>query len=206
MTPTPAPDPFAILRKFVRPRPPAERCELCGKEIPPDHPHLLELASRKVACSCDPCAILFSDRKNPRFRRIPRTVQYLQDFQMTDAQWDGLGIPINLAFFFRDSRHDKVIALYPSPAGATEATLPLDTWPELVFQNPVLAELETDVEALLVDRMEGRHEFYRAPVDECYRLVGLIRAHWRGLSGGAVVWEQVAHFFTQLRQRSTPGE
>jgi Family of unknown function (DUF5947) len=206
MTPTPGPGPFDTLRKFMRPRPPAERCELCGKELTPEHPHLLELTTRKVACSCDPCAILFSDRQNPLFRRIPRTVEYLQGFQMTDALWNGLGIPINLAFFFRDSRTDKVTALYPSPAGATEATLALDAWPELVVQNPVLAELESDVEALLVDRMEGRRDHYRAPVDECYRLVGLIRAHWRGLSGGAAVWEQVGRFFAGLRERSSPAE
>ena len=29
------------------------------------------------------------------------------------------------------------------------------------------------------------------PIDQCYRLSGLIRLHWRGLSGGSEVWEEV---------------
>ena len=36
--------PFSALRRFVTPRVPAHRCELCGKELPPEHAHLLELA------------------------------------------------------------------------------------------------------------------------------------------------------------------
>jgi hypothetical protein len=65
----------------------------------------------------------------------------------------------------------------------------------------------TDVEALLVNRV-GRargfsnDEYYIVPIDECYKLVGLIRAHWRGLSGGPEVWEEIAAFFEGLRQRS----
>ena len=39
------------------------------------------------------------------------------------------------------------------------------------------------------------------PIDECYKLVGLIRLHWRGLSGGAVVWGEIGRFFDELRQR-----
>jgi hypothetical protein len=39
-------------------------------------------------------------------------------------------------------------------------------------------------------------------MDECYSLVGLIRMRWRGLSGGREVWEEIARFFEQLRERS----
>jgi hypothetical protein len=40
------------------------------------------------------------------------------------------------------------------------------------------------------------------PIDECYSLVGLIRMHWRGLSGGREVWEKIDRFFENLRERS----
>ena len=40
---------------------------------------------------------------------------------MTDSQWDGLMMPINMAFFFKSTPQSRVIALYPSPAGATES-------------------------------------------------------------------------------------
>ena len=62
-------------------------------------------------------------------------------------------IPINMAFFFESSVEERVVAQYPSPAGATESQLPLDTWSGIVAENPVLAEMEPDVEALLVNRL-----------------------------------------------------
>jgi hypothetical protein len=62
--------------------------------------------------------------------------------------------------------------------------------------------MERDVEALLVNRVRGAREHFLVPIDECYRLIGLIRTHWRGLSGGREVWEELARFFEQLRERS----
>ena len=124
---------------------------------------------------------------------------------MTDAQWDDLHLPINLAFFFQSTTIGRVVALYPSPAGATESLLSLEAWHELGSEQPVLNELEPDVEALLVNRLGPSREYYRVPIDECYRLVGLIRTHWRGLSGGAEVWEEIGAFFHALQRRSEPG-
>jgi hypothetical protein len=195
---------LATLRRFVRPRPPAETCDLCAAPIPadPHHAHLLEPARRQVLCACDACALLFSARADTRYRRVPRRVRALPAFQLSDAQWDALLIPVGLAFFSHSSVEQRTVALYPSPAGATESLLPLETWTELAQDNPILAEMEPDVEALLVNRVRGRREYYLAPIDECYRLVGLIRMNWRGLSGGSAVWQEIDGFFAQLRQRA----
>ena len=46
-------------------------------------------------------------------------------------------------------------------------------------------------------------EYYLLPIDECFKLVGLIRANWRGLSGGAEVWKQIGEFFGGLKTRAT---
>jgi hypothetical protein len=102
-----------------------------------------------------------------------------------------------------------VIALYPSPAGAIESLLPLDAWSAILEINPVLHQLQPDIEALLVNRVGyahrmGKAEYYIAPLDECYRLVGLIRSNWKGLSGGTEVWTEVGQFFANLRSRSEP--
>jgi hypothetical protein len=194
--------PFAALRGFIRPRPPAERCELCSLALPSDHQHLLDLTSRQLVCSCDPCAILFSSQQNARFRKVPRTVQFLAGFRMTDVQWDSLLIPINMAFFTHNTAAGKVVALYPGPAGVTESLLTLEAWQTLVEENPILDELEPDVEALLVNRLRDVRAYYRVPIDECYKLVGLIRQHWRGLSGGNEVWEEIGRFFAQLKERA----
>ncbi|MGI8552630.1 MAG: DUF5947 family protein [Dehalococcoidia bacterium] len=203
--PSPAePRPFTTLRRFVRERTPAERCELCNAPLRSEHQHLLEPLRRQLLCACEPCAILFNTQGETRYKRVPRRLQYLPDFRMTDAQWDGLMIPINVAFFFESSPTGKVLALYPSPAGATESLLSLEAWGELKKENPILRELEPDVEALLVYRLGETRDYYRVPIDQCYKLVGLIRTNWRGLSGGREVWRGIAAFFAGLKERSSP--
>jgi hypothetical protein len=202
---TPARGPFAALRRFARPAAKVERCELCAGVLAAEHPHLLDLASRKITCACDACALLFASPEAARFRCIPRQGRFLPGFCLPEELWDGLRIPINLVFFFNHSGSGKVVALYPSPAGATEALLPLEAWPALVERNPVLAALRPDVEALLVNRL-AEQECYVAPIDRCFHLVGLIRSHWRGLSGGVEVWREVREFFARLREQSPSDE
>jgi hypothetical protein len=196
--------PFAVLRKFVRQRAPAERCEMCSVALPREHEHLVDVSNRQLTCACQACAILFSGKVNPRYRRVPRRIRYLVDFQLTEAQWESLLIPIGMAFFFNSSVAEKVIALYPSPAGATESLLDFESWDEFRRSNPVLDEMEPDTEALLVNRVRGSSEYYLLPIDECYKLVGLIRTNWHGLSGGAQMWEAIAKFFTELKEKATP--
>ncbi|MGA7221158.1 MAG: DUF5947 family protein, partial [Candidatus Sulfotelmatobacter sp.] len=53
-------DGFGALRQFARRERPLERCELCSLGLRSDHPHLIELAKRRLLCTCEPCAILFS--------------------------------------------------------------------------------------------------------------------------------------------------
>ncbi len=198
---------FAALRQFARKRAVVERCEMCSQELPAEHEHLVEPNKRKLVCSCDACAILFEGQSGSKYKRVPRRVLFLCDFQMTDAQWDGLMVPIEMAFFFRSSPQQKMIALYPSPAGPTESLLSLDTWTDIVEVNPVLRKIQDDVTALLVNRVghvrgAAPAEYYLAPIDECYKLVGLIRAHWRGLSGGTEVWREIHSFFSALKKRA----
>ena len=203
---------FSGLQRFIRERPPAERCELCSIELMPEHQHLIEASNRKIICSCDACSILFSGQAGMKYKRVPRRVLALNGFQLTDAQWEALMIPINMAFFFHSEPLEKIVALYPSPAGATESLLSLDAWEDIETNNPILKSMETDVEALLVSRVDHIHgqstaQYFIAPIDECYKLVGLIRANWKGFSGGAEVWERIGQFFEQLKKRArTVGE
>lgn len=196
--------PLAALRRFARKRPKVESCELCGTPLHPQHQHLIELKVRRLVCSCDACAILFSGQANSRYRRVPRRIENLPDFQVTDVQWENLHLPINLAFFYFSSPAKRVVAMFPSPAGATESLLTLDAWQDLANANPMLRDLEPDVEALLVNRVAQARDYCRVPIDECFKLVGLIRSHWRGLSGGPEVWGQLACFFEDLKKRSAP--
>jgi hypothetical protein len=177
---------------------------MCDLALSQTHQHLLEPGTRKLMCACDACAILFSSQGGTKYKRVPRRVRLLPDFRITDAQWEGLMMPINMAFFFRSTPQARVIALYPSPAGATESLLSFETWDEIELENPALLEMESDVEALLVNRIGHvrgftEPEYFIVPIDQCFRLVGLIRSHWQGLSGGTEVWQQIGRFFGELR-------
>jgi len=199
-------DGFGTLRQLARRERPLERCELCSAGIRPDHSHLIELAQRKLLCTCEPCAILFSGQ-GVKFKRVPRRVLSNPGFNLSDAEWNGLMVPINMAFFFKSSLENRVIALYPSPAGATESLLALESWNDIVARNPILNEMESDVEGLLVNRLGysrgySAAEYYLLPIDECYKLVGLIRMHWKGLSGGTEVWQELGGYFASLKARS----
>jgi len=195
-----------VFKRFFRPRAQVEHCDICSVELATSHPHLVEPATRKLLCACQACAILFSGQADTRYRRVPQRVVYLPEFQMTDAQWESLLIPINMAFFFQSTPARRVVSLYPSPAGATESLLDLESWDEIVRCNPILKHMEPDTEALLINRVREASDYYLVPIDECYRLVGLIRMRWHGLSGGAEVWETIREFFNDLKDRSVETE
>jgi hypothetical protein len=197
---------FRKLHDFARRARPVERCELCGLGVHSDHPHLIELARHQLLCACDACAILFCNQGS-KYKRVPRRILYLPHFQLADAEWNSLMIPINMAFFFQSTTENRVVALYPSPAGATESLLTLESWNDIVSRNTVLHQMEPDVEGLLVNRLGYAHDYtapqyYLLPIDECYKLVGLIRMYWKGLSGGTEVWQQLANFFLSLQARA----
>jgi Family of unknown function (DUF5947) len=196
--------PFRMLRKLTRPRIIQERCELCSMVLAEEHRHLLEMSSRQVICACDHCALRFQAVVGGRFKLIPRYSHALPDFRLSNGQWESLALPIDLAFIFYNTPAEKMMAMYPSPAGATESLLLLPAWNALVEDNPALKQLEPDVEALLVNRAGTARQYYIAPIDACYELVGLIRVHWRGLAGGDEVWKQIVAFFARLEQRSEP--
>jgi hypothetical protein len=198
---------FAALRQFARRRSAAERCEMCSRELLPEHEHLVEPANQRLMCACDACAILFDGQAGSKYKRVPRTAYFLNDFVLSDGQWESLMIPIEMAFFFKSTPQKRVIALYPSPAGAVESLLSLEIWDEIVLANPVLREMEADVTALLANRVGASRgarlaEHYLVPIDECYKLVGLLRSHWRGLSGGTEVWREIGAYFAELKSKS----
>jgi hypothetical protein len=185
-----------------------EHCDLCGHTIPPDpeHRHLMEVSTREIMCVCRPCSILFDSEaaSQGRYRIVPKRFLNLEDFEMSDAQWEDLRIPVDMAFFFYNTPAGKVVAYYPSPMGPTESLLELQTWEELEADNPVLRDMERDVEALLVNRARGASDHFLVPMDECYKLVGLIRTRWRGFSGGREVWDDITRFFEDLGRRAKP--
>jgi hypothetical protein len=182
----------------------AARCEMCAGPLGEDHGHVVDVDSRALMCTCRPCRLLFTRRAaaRGRYRAVPERYLYAPSFRMSAADWEELQIPVRTAFFFRNSALGRTVAFYPSPAGATESLLPLDTWERVLGANPALADAEADVEALLVDHRPGGFSCHLVPIDACYRLVGLVRLHWKGFDGGREAWDAIDGFFAELRSRA----
>jgi hypothetical protein len=215
-----APQPLSAVLKRIRdmplqPKPrPGERCELCAELIPDEHGHVVDLESRALMCACRPCYLVFTPEGagGSRFRAVPHRYVSFPDFTLTSTQWDALQIPVGVAFFFMNSAMSHVAAFYPSPAGATESELSLDSWEEIVSTNPDLAGLLPDVEAFLVrsgDRRSGaateQPECYLVPIDVCYELVGELRRLWKGFDGGTEAHAALDAFFERVRDRARPA-
>lgn len=175
-----------------------ELCDLCGTTVPPDHRHMLNLYERQIVCVCESCWALRSGDAD--FRPTGSRTVWLEDFRLPEELWAQFRIPIGLAFFMHSSVTNCVVAMYPSPAGATESELHFETWGRLVEMNPALSTLEHDAEALIVNRMSDPPAFAIAPIDRCYMLVGLVKVAWEGISGGAGVEEAIRSYFEDLRR------
>ena len=176
-------------------------CELCPLSLAADHKHLLDLEERRILCVCPTCWSIRSGEA--RYRPTGSRTLWLERFELSDELWAGLQIPIGLAFFLRSTTTGAVVGLYPSPAGATECELDLESWDRLVAANPVLDDLDPDAEALIVNRLATPHLHAIAPLDDCYRLVGIIKATWEGISGGAAMEAAVQRYFDELRAVAT---
>lgn len=179
------------------PEPIEANCDLCGTSMPEEHRHLLELEERSIVCVCESCWALRSGE--PQFIPTGSRVVWLDDITFPDELWARFRIPIGLAFFLKGE--EGIAAFYPSPAGATESELDLGVWDALTVLNPTLEDLERESEALIVDRLSDPSRYVIAPTDEAYKLVGLVKANWQGISGGPGVEKAVSGFFEELQGR-----
>ena len=202
--------PLSSLRRITTTRPApmtGERCDMCAEPIAEDHPHVVNLESRGLMCTCRGCYLLFTDQHAElRCRAVPDRYLSFPGFTSDPRHWDELQIPVGLAFLFHNSVQGRTIAFYPSPAGATESELPLEAWGRIVKENPELEVLLPDVEALLVRHVDGSAMCNLVPIDACYELVGRLRLLWRGFDGGREVHAAMDEFFTKVDTRSRPVE
>ncbi|HEX5064240.1 MAG TPA: DUF5947 family protein [Kofleriaceae bacterium] len=179
------------------------RCELCGGPLTDTHRHVVELGQRGVQCVCHACGILFARGSSARFRTIPDRVRIASLFDLTPERWAELGIPVALAFCYRDSLRGCGVVCYPGPAGVTDAALEPAVWDAICDATPLAADLEADVEALIVRGGRGATTLrcYLVPISTAYELVGRLRRSWQGFSGGEEAEAELASFFAELERR-----
>jgi hypothetical protein len=178
-------------------------CQQCGAALPADHAHVANLETRSFLCVCHACYAAFpaADSHVGKFRAVPRRYLSLPSGAIRDEQWDAFGIPVGIAFFFYHTTLARTVALYPSPAGATESQLPPGAWASVLRDSPWLRGISPDVEALLVRRTAEAQECFVVPIESCYELVGRIRCSWTGFGGGPALAD-IESFFVGLRARS----
>jgi Family of unknown function (DUF5947) len=192
--------------------PAGSRCQVCALALDAHpHAHVVDLERRSLLCACETCAALAeparagADRGVARYRLVPTRVLIDPAFVLDRAQWDELRIPVQLAFIFFNTREDRWVAFYPSPAGAAESALSLDGFRALAARAPLVAAIEPDVEALLVrGQAGGVFEAFLVSIETCYRLVGQVRLYWQGIHGGDRAWREIDSFFAGLRAQARP--
>jgi hypothetical protein len=180
-------------------------CERCGEPVPESHNHHVDVATRRLSCSCRACWLLSGATGPASVRAVPERYVQGPALQFQSAQWEALQIPVSIAFFMINSSIGRTVAFYPSPAGATESALPLTTWHDVERTNPWVRSLVPDVEALLVRKGRDADDdgvAFIVPIDACYDLVGRIRRRWNGFSGGAEVQSEMDRFFMDIAARS----
>jgi hypothetical protein len=180
-----------------------EACDLCGIGLGEDHRHLLALVERRIICSCETCWAMRSGEGD--YRPTGNRTVWLPDLRLPDDLWAGFQIPIGLAFFMESTVTACVVAMYPSPGGATESELHFESWARMQQLNPVLATLEPDIEGLIANRLSDPPSYVIAPIDRCYELTGTVKAHWEGISGGTAVQAAIDAFFARLEKKAMPA-
>ena len=166
-------------------------------------------SSRELLCACRACSILFDRRGRergplPARRRPPAAPRRLRARRRRRGRSCGCR---------SRSRSSSTAAptgacrrFYPSPMGPTESLLgargvggssrpPTRCWRRW---RPTSRRCWSTARA-------ARARHWLVPIDECYALVGLIRTRWRGLTGGAEVWEEIGAFFDELDRRARPA-
>ncbi|HEX3545421.1 MAG TPA: DUF5947 family protein [Mycobacterium sp.] len=185
---------------------PGERCEMCSEAIADEHQHVVNVEGRQLMCVCRGCYLLFTDtHAELRYRAVPDRYLAFPDFALDRRRWQALQIPVGLAFFFRNSALDRMVAFYPGPAGATESELDMAAWNDIRSADPRVDMLADDTEALIVrvpDDDTEPPDCHLLPIDACYEFVGRLRMLWRGFDGGQDVRAYMDEFFGAVGNRS----
>lgn len=198
--------PYEVLSRITsRPaaEPAGQRCEMCAEPVADEHRHVVDTTGRELMCVCRGCHLLFTEPGAAlRYRSVPDRHLALPGLVDGPALWDALQIPVGLAALFRNSALDRLVAVYPGPAGATESDLDLAAWQEIAAADARLSLMADDVEVLLLRATPDGTQAFVIPVDRCYQFIGGLRLRWRGFDGGQEVSAFIDGFFADLDRRA----
>ena len=151
-----------------------------------------------------PALHLAGARLGGKFRAVPERFLYDPSFQLTNAQWDELQIPVRVAFFFFNSSLDRVVAFYPSPAGRDRVVAAARA-PGRAWSRPIQSSRSwsrTSRHCWCTAAATRRSNAILVPIDACYELTGVVKRRWKGFDGGAETWGDIDAFFAGVREKS----
>ena len=199
------------LRQYRAPEPSpveadAERCDLCQR---PSR-RTTGTCSTSTSARSSVCARAAGAAVGRRRVSAPtgnRTL-WLEDFRLPEEIW-AQARSRSLAFFMYSSVTDCVVALYPSPAGATGVGAPLRDVEPARRDEPGAEGARARRRG--ADRQpDGDPAYAIAPIDRgCYMLVGLVKSAWEGISGGAAVEQAIVERYRGAaggRRREPAGD
>ena len=200
--PTIAAPVYRSLRQFVRsrPRPSAASCAAIG--LAAEHSHLVEPASRQLVCSCDACSILFSGQQSRAISTGSQRRRVLAGLP-TDRCPMGRSTSTDQPGLFHDKHAGRPRARLLPESGRGHRIAPgARGLARLGGGEPDPRPTRAGCRSTPGQSDEQGSRVLPRPIDECYKLVGLIRANWRGLSGGSGSLGGSGQFFTRLKKRS----
>lgn len=170
-----APRGISAIRRFLSGGARAERCDFCNAAIGGFHPHLFEPRDRRLSCACPACATLFPSSADTKYRRVASRAERLEGVDLTEDDWQSLGIPVGLSYVTRSLVHDAVFAVHPNRGGATETRVSVAAWGGLVSKHPKLGRVAPELEGVLLSSI-GRASFAAVlSVDLFHAFVGQLR-------------------------------
>jgi hypothetical protein len=175
-----------------------EKCDFCGKSVS-KHRNMIKVSEMRFMRACEMCSFIQSVRGD--YKLIPTQIKFLKDFYISEELRMEFIIPVNIAFFVFNSSRNSIVASYPAPSGAIELNLKMETWKKLETINSTIKDLKSDIEALLVNRLEMPVQYYIAPINLCYKLVEIIKTTQKGVFGGKQTEYAIQNFFRELKNK-----
>ena len=206
--------PVAALRRISRSRAAAydgERCEMCGEPVAEAHPHVVDLESRALLCTCRGCYLLFTaEGARHALPRRARALPVLPGLPARPGHWDDLQIPVGLAFFFASSVQRP--GRSRSTRGRPAPPSPSCRWAPGSPSSPTTPSSASSARTSrrccvrgARNRPPARPQAHLVPIDACYELVGRLRQVWRGFDGGQEARARIEAFFDAGRRSRPPA-
>ena len=203
--------PLSALRRIATrppPDPDVETCDMCAEVIGEDHPHVVDIESRQLMCTCRGCMLLFTaETAHLRYRAVPDRYLSFPDFdavrgRLGRARHPGRSGVLLLQFGSRAPGRLLSGSGGRDRVGARPGRLVRRAWPPTRSStcSPMTSRRCSSADPTMIIKPQC----FLVPIDACYEFAGRLRQVWRGFDGGQDARAEIAGFFARVSARSRP--